>query len=641
MSNLLLSPLSKTDLISVFSRHPPRSGLPAHGDPRWTAAFSTAFAAPFLAELTRRAREEATQPLPELTDALYRDYAATGIRLHFETRYFERRRRFARAAIALLAEGGHPCPALVDSFLRKLEDLFNEESWALPAHVKNPNGRDRRELDLFGCETANLMGECLAVFAPFIPAGLQSRIRARLLGDYFENYRDGDFFWMHASHNWNAVCHQGILGAALATETDAGLLADLFLKARTLLPHFLGGYGNDGACSEGPTYWDYGFGWFTILNEQLETRTGGELSLFAGNAKIREIAGYGPAMSLLKGHLVNFADCDPKCSLRPATLAYLGLALNHAECRVQADENYSRLLSEGADYDANRSDFFYWSRFFLYAPTRTSRATPAKRDNYFSSIGIWSVRGRDEEGHIWELAAKGGHNAEHHNQNDVGSFILNVDGVPLITEIGMPEYTGAYFDPQRRYQHIAARTMGHSLPVINGREQAEGMDFRGRVLRAEQSASLAFFEIDLTRAYPQEAGCRRFIRQLTLEKETGLVRWVDSISLHKPGIVESACITDAEDVKLEEPSLAVIRKEGKTLELRGENGTRWQTLQTHAYTTHDGKAARCRRLILSADKPGPEIITSVAIKIRPEAEVLASLGAVEDRSRPVIECLGA
>ena len=39
------------------------------------------------------------------------------------------------------------------------------------------------------------------------------------------------------------------------------------------------------------------------------------------------------------------------------------------------------------------------------------------------------------------LAAKGGHNGEHHNHNDVGSFVVASDGVPVLVDAGRPTYT--------------------------------------------------------------------------------------------------------------------------------------------------------------------------------------------------------
>ena len=39
------------------------------------------------------------------------------------------------------------------------------------------------------------------------------------------------------------------------------------------------------------------------------------------------------------------------------------------------------------------------------------------------------------------VAAKGGHNAESHNHNDVGSFIVYADGYPALIDVGVEAYT--------------------------------------------------------------------------------------------------------------------------------------------------------------------------------------------------------
>lgn len=604
--NFLHDPPGRDALTELFRLHGPRSVLPAWGDTRWQASAENPLLLSIGNDLVRRALAEADAPLPPLTDALYRDYAAAGVRLSFERPYFERRRRLGRAAIALLVQGKAASRALRASFSAKLEEIFSEESWALPVHVHNPTGRDSRTLDLFAAETANLLAECLAVFGELIPRELARRIRARLRTDVFENYLSGDFFWMRATHNWNAVCHQGILGAALALETDATLLANLFVKARLHLPRFLEGFGADGACSEGPSYWDYGFGWFSALNHQLETRTGGELSIFADDPKIRAIAGYGPAMSLKGGKLINFSDCDPKWSLRPSTLQYLGETLGQDDCLRLAWVNYRSLANGAVDYDAERADCFYWLRLFLHAPTSAPEgiADGLKSDAFFPSLGLWAVQGLDRQGRQWELAAKAGHNAEHHNHNDVGGFVLVVDGVPLATEIGMPEYTADYFSA-RRYEFLAARTLGHSLPVINGHEQAAGAEYSGAVFSAETDDPVVTFEADLTNAYPPSADCRQFIRQLTLDKTAGLCVWRDDIRLERPGLVESAFVTDAPEVLIESPSTALVRKNGLVLELVCEGSGVWTRVETHPYSAHDGSQAICKRLVLAPAKGRP------------------------------------
>jgi hypothetical protein len=47
------------------------------------------------------------------------------------------------------------------------------------------------------------------------------------------------------------------------------------------------------------------------------------------------------------------------------------------------------------------------------------------------------------------LAAKGGHNAESHNHNDMGSFNLYIDQQPIIIDLGVGTYTRQTFSSER------------------------------------------------------------------------------------------------------------------------------------------------------------------------------------------------
>ncbi|HEY8966262.1 MAG TPA: hypothetical protein VIM58_07460, partial [Candidatus Methylacidiphilales bacterium] len=333
--SLLRDTPSQPELVALLKAVPRKPLLPP-----WDAApWREAAARPLVRELYGPMRERALSeigletPLPELSDALYADFKKTGIRLRFERPYFERRRRLARAAAALLL-GGPDDPQrgrLVAALVGDFDAVSGEVSWSLPAHVdwKNESGKDPFQIDLFCAETANLVGEVLDVFGALLPAPLAARVRERLRTHIFENYLKTDFYWITSENNWNSVCHQGVLGAALSQWDDSEGLAAMLRRAAAGLPRYLKGFAADGGTSEGVGYWNYGFGWFAVLNEQLEARTGGALSLFDGEDRpqIAAIARFGPMMALHGGKLVNFADGGPEGVLPPQLLSYLGRRL--------------------------------------------------------------------------------------------------------------------------------------------------------------------------------------------------------------------------------------------------------------------------------------------------------------------------
>jgi hypothetical protein len=599
---------SAEEIEGILRRHPRRPLLPPLGSEPWQHAQQNPHVRTLTAWLRERALREGSEALPILTDELYASFKATGRRIAFESVYFERRRRLARAAVALLLEtpGSSACAPLASSVVEKFTDIFQEVSWALPAHVNWHNddvsGKEPMRIDLFCAETANLMAEMLDLFGDIIPVQLQAQIRGRLTTHVWENYEQNfnDLHWTQATHNWNAVCHQGVLGSALSQTEDFGLLARMLWLARKSLPLFLGGFTPDGGCTEGVGYWSYGFGWFAILNEQLETRTGGELSLVEGDEHVRRIARFGPRMSLEGAQLVNFSDNGAEGSLSGPLVAYLGERLDEPDCQREAMKSYRLLIKTGIKPDAERCDVFYLGRLLLRCPGKISEGGEASAaDGLLPDLAVLVAHGRDDRGRVWDFAAKAGHNDEHHNHNDCGSFLCNVAGIRFVAEIGAPEYTKEFFSPAR-YENLAARSLGHSVPRINGWEQAAGPAYKSSIVSHTLEKTTVEFVVDATASYPAEAGCRKFVRAFRFEK-TGGLRLQDSFELERFDSLESALI--AIHPIIIEKDRAFIRAGGLEMVVRPLAGTRLDRVEVHRYSSRGGHEASIHRLVLVPEAP--------------------------------------
>ena len=235
--------------------------------------------------------------------------------------------------------------------------------------------------------------------------------------------------------------------------------------------------------------------------------------------RIQAIARFGPAMLLRGQQLVNFADSRLDMPPRASLLMLLGRRLQLPDCSQAGVQLYRDVLEQGLDLHCQRCDLFYLTRMLLEAPAAEALAAaqePAGGDWIDREAGLVVVRRFDAQGRCWELAAKGGHNDEPHNHNDCGSFLLNVDGQRLAIELGAPEYTADTFGP-KRYTLLATRSSGHSLPIVNGHEQASGRESAAQVLVVKAGPSLVRVQLDLTGAYPAAAGHQRLLRMITLE----------------------------------------------------------------------------------------------------------------------------
>jgi hypothetical protein len=588
-TNLLHGDWTLDRVLQILQAEPRRPLLPALDAPEWQRVRANGQAMAAFAPLRTRAREESDAPLPPLTPELYASTPRTGSRKEFESVYFERRRQLARAVLALLLSepGDADRPALQRSVIAKISDLMDEPAWALPAHMKTPTGIDPMVIDLFCAETANTMAELIDIFGAILPADLVTRIRARLQREIFDNYlaHHREITWTTAGMNWNAVCHQGVVGSALSQLDDPRAVAEMLMCVREYLPIFLGGFTRDGGTSEGPGYWNYGFGWFIALHEQVERRTNGRLSLVEGDAHVRAIARFGPLMQLPHQKYVNFADGPAEGILRPPLVAYLGQRLAEPLAAHAGEASYRHLARTGINFDEQRADSFYLTRVALRWPEKLdlNAPDPVPADVFMADLGVILAHGRDARGRLWDLAAKGGNNHEHHNHNDCGSYLINIDGQRLILEIGAPEYVIDFFGP-RRYEFLAARSLGHSVPLINGVEQAAGSQFQSHIRRHSLSADRAEIEIDLTACYPAEAGCRSCIRTIVFDKRAGRISVSDAFELEKTVSLETAIIT-GQRVAMKEGQ-ANIQAEGFVLALRPKAGTVIDRVDKHPYKAH-------------------------------------------------------
>jgi len=163
------------------------------------------------------------------------------------------------------------------------------------------------------------------------------------------------------------------------------------------------------------------------------------------------------------------------------------------------------------------------------------------------------------------LAAKGGHNQEMHNQNDVGNFVVHFGGETLIPDVGRGRYTRAYFGPQR-YSFFVNSSRGHSVPRPNGQEQLPGEQYAAALLDHRSDASGDSMTIELKGAYPPEADLASLKRTVALHRDAphGWVEAVDNVAFaSQPGQCDSVITTFA-PVEIG-PSAAIIRGEKASL----------------------------------------------------------------------------
>jgi hypothetical protein len=209
------------------------------------------------------------------------------------------------------------------------------------------------------------------------------------------------------------------------------------------------------------------------------------------------------------------------------------------------------------------------------------------------------------------LGAHGGHNAESHNHNDVGDFVLYAEGQPIIVDAGSGTYTSKTFSSQR-YDLWFTQSNYHNLPIINGRGQAAGREFGARNVSCRMTPDTASLTMDLAAAYPPEAGLRTWNRRVTLDHVRNGVEVVDDYELHQPASsLQQAFITVA-DVDLSVPGKVRFTGEKKVRVTLAYDPAAW-TVSTDQ-PSHEGPdygsferkwdGRRVQRVLLTHRQPG-------------------------------------
>jgi hypothetical protein len=143
-------------------------------------------------------------------------------------------------------------------------------------------------------------------------------------------------------------------------------------------------------------------------------------------------------------------------------------------------------------------------------------ASPLPREVYYPSVQVFLAREQAGSPAGLAVAAKGGHNGENHNHNDIGTVIVALDGTPVVIDAGRSTYTAQTFGPDR-YGIWSMRSGWHNVPVVTDAEQGTGPEFRADAATAAFTPHCATFTVDLAGAYPPGT-LARWRREVTLER---------------------------------------------------------------------------------------------------------------------------
>ncbi|MEH7480924.1 heparinase II/III family protein [Neobacillus drentensis] len=543
---------------------------------------------PFLDEIRNEAKRLLQENDQVLTYSLFRIFAETGSRLEYEKAYFEKRRRLNTFAIMVLLE-----PENME-YLNALENTIwsvcNEYSWCLPAHLMNSPETSTQvnfslgrpfvqgfTIDLFAAETAFSLAEILKLSEDYLSPLICKRIYEEVYKRIFHPFKENHFHWESQTHNWAAVCAGSIGSAALHLIKDAEELSIILYRVLPAMDSYLKGFNEDGICLEGYGYWQYGFGYYVYFADLLKKKTGGQLDLFI-TEKVHQIALFQQRCFLNQNLVVNFSDSLPTASI--------SLGLSHYLSKIYADFEIPEFNLRPKYSDDHCSRWAPAIRNLLWFDELASQQ-PWKSRTFYSKESAWFISRHHSESGSFSFAAKGGHNGEPHNHNDIGHFIIQGNNEVLLKDLGSGLYTKDYFN-EKRYSFLCNGSQGHSVPIINHQFQKAGSTRFGDIRTALLDQDVETFALDIENAYEVET-LQKLTRKFTwMKKNQPKLILEDSYSFtEKPDSIVERLITPK--LSITKDDVGVILKGKEKLRILFDQSQLKLVVKKLDFTNHFGE----------------------------------------------------
>lgn len=464
-----------------------------------------------------------------LSLVLYMEFVRNGNRVNYEDINFERRKALNCLVTAEFIEKEG---RFIDNIINGIWAICEETTWVLPAHnggnivadIKKPS------IDLFAAQTASQLALCIYLLREELDAiseEIVKRVEYEIEKRIIEPFLKYNFWWMgygddrrSSPSNWTPWCCSTCIMACLFAVRDNHTRIKFIQKSCEILNYYIQNYPEDGGCDEGAQYWYNSAGSMFDCLELLYLATDGKLDVF-NMKKINEMGSYIYKSHISGKYFINFADCAAIADRGGARTYLFGKRVGNRSLMAFGADDFKALDEKLLPDNMN----LLHKLFSILHEDEIKRFddvyTPLE-SNYTESLQLYSGIKNGVS-----LAVKGGHNADNHNHNDVGSFMVYADEIPIIIDVGVESYSKKTFSSER-YSIWTMQSAYHNLPTVNGVMQCDGSEYKAKnVVVMENGMSF-----DISDAYPKTSEIVKWQRDITIDNLG--VSVIEDLSLENP-----------------------------------------------------------------------------------------------------------
>lgn len=378
--------------------------------------------------------------------------------------------------------------------------------------------------------------------------------------------------WLNEVNNWNQVCNGGmVLGALAIYETDSLLANEIINRAKESIKLPLSAYEPDGAYPEGPSYWQYGTTYNVLLISAAKAIWGENSKLFEGDGFMK--SGEYNLHAMGDQGFFNYSDNSTRNSLSPALFWYAAQQEDNSLIWNQKPliEN---IVNGGFKLEADgQSD-----RFFPLTMVWGARIPDLSFIK--PTVNSWTGKGKNPVGlhrSSWDkdaifIGIKGGTVAISHSHMDMGSFVMDADGVRWAIDLGGHPYhkleaqglnIWKRTQDAERWDIFRYTNQAHNTLSVNG--QLIKVDEKAEIIKHSDKEEFKFSVVDLSPVYKDQL--QSAVRGIALIKNSYVIVKDEIVNSDTPSNLRWAMVIP-DSIDILEPTKAIIHKNGKLLHFR-------------------------------------------------------------------------
>jgi hypothetical protein len=464
------------------------------------------------------------------------EYVRNGNRANYERLSFDKRNRLFTL---VLAESMDNKGRFTDAIINGIWNICEETYWGVTAHIGTqkkgsglPDVSDPT-VDLFGAETAAVLaltdyftGSKLDSVSPLIRERISIEVNRKILNSYENEVTRYGYFGNGKQNvkvnNWDPWVVSNCVTAFLLLEKNEDRRVKLVAHSMRLIDLYINGLGEDGATDEGPSYWfAAGLALFDGLY-MIADATAQKISVF-DNAIIQQLGSYIYKTHIDGEYFVNVADATPKIKADGVGIYRFGKAVKDPAMMGFGAWAYHHIQDNAPKVESFFKPRQLWNLTTLNECAHAQQNEERLSNMYLPSVELMTARTNNN----LFIAAHGGNNAESHNHNDVGDFIIYADGASVIIVAGKGTYMAITFSHDR-YKLWYNTSPYHNVPFINGIQQEATAAAKANSVSFKNANAVTTFNMNLETAYSEKAGLQSWNRNILVDEQKNSIQLKDS-----------------------------------------------------------------------------------------------------------------